>query len=102
MSSYLNMDNDLFFDYQNDDIFVDKSMLIKECNKQIRKTTKFMCITRPRRFGKTLALSMLNAYYSKGCDSRELFKDLKFSKDPSFEKHLNKHNVFNIDMQEIY
>ena len=102
MSSYLNMDNDLFFDYQNDDIFVDKSMLIKECNKQIRKTTKFMCITRPRRFGKTLALSMLNAYYSKGCDSKELFKDLKFSKDPSFEKHLNKHNVIWIDMASIY
>ena len=102
MSSYLNMDNDLFFDYQNADIFVDKSMLIKECNNQIRKPTKFMCITRPRRFGKTLALSMLNAYYSKGCDSRELFKDLKFSKDSSFETHLNKHNVFVIDMASVY
>ena len=42
-----------------------------------------MCVTRPRRFGKSMALSLLNAYYSKGCDSRELFKDLKAYSDPS-------------------
>ncbi len=61
-----------------------------------------MCVTRPRRFGKSLALSMLNAYYSKGCDSRDLFKDLAISKDPSFDEHLNKHNVFCIDMNGLY
>ena len=103
MGIYLNKNNDLFFEYQNDDIFVDKSMIIKETNKSINKSSKkFMCITRPRRFGKTLALSMLNAYYSKGCDSRELFKDLKISKEDSFKTHLNKHNVFFIDMSRIY
>ena len=61
-----------------------------------------MCVTRPRRFGKTLALSMLNAYYSKGCNSKENFKSLKISKDESFLSHLNKHNVFWIDMAFIY
>ena len=102
MALYLNQSNEKFIEYESSRIFVDKSMLIKECNFSFGTTDKYMCITRPRRFGKTLALSMLNAYYSKGCDSKKLFKDLKISKDPSFEKHLNKHNVFLIDMASVY
>ncbi len=65
MSLYLNVRNDSFIDFLNADIFIDKSMIIKECNHYIRKPNKFMCLTRLRRFGKTMALSMLNAYYSK-------------------------------------
>ncbi len=103
MGRYLNLDNDNFADDLNSPIYVDKSLLIKETNSYFRAGSfKFMCVTRPRRFGKTMALSMLNAYYSKGCDSRELFKDLAIAKDPSFEKHLNKRNVLWIDMAEIY
>jgi hypothetical protein len=103
MGLFLNKNSDNFISYYNDDIFVDKSMLIKYVNGCLNKASKkFMCVTRPRRFGKTLALSMLNAYYSNGCDSRELFKDLKISKDSSFEEHLNKHNVIWIDMAELY
>ncbi len=103
MPNYLNRDNESFVENVNDDIFVDKSMLIKATNASIGKSTKkFMCVTRPRRFGKSMALSMLNAYYSKGCDSRELFKGLKIYDDPSFEEHLNKHNVIRIDMGAVY
>ena len=102
MSLYLNKKNDAFFECKNADIFVDKSMLISECNKLLRKPNKFMCVTRPRRFGKTMALSMLNAYYSKGCDSKELFNNLKISKDKSYLEHLNKHNVIWIDMSGLY
>lgn len=61
-----------------------------------------MCILRPCRFGKTLALYMLNAYYSKGCDSKDLFSNLKISSNPLFDKYLNKHNVIMIDLQEVY
>ncbi len=100
---YLNQNSNEFISYKIDNIFVDKSRLIKETNENLnKKSRKFMCVTRPRRFGKSLALSMLNAYYSKGCDSRELFKDLAIAKDPSFEEHLNKHNVFYIDMNSHY
>ena len=102
MSLYLNKDNDSFFDDLNSDIYIDKSLLIKECNNKIRKPNKFMCVTRPRRFGKSMALSMLNAYYSKGCDSKELFNGLKITKEISYSEHLNNHNVIWIDMQDIY
>ncbi len=102
MPFYLNQDNALFIKNLKNDIYVDKSMLIKETNELIRTPDKFMCVTRPRRFGKSMALSMLNAYYSKGCDSRELFKNLKICDDPSFEEHLNKHNVISIDMASVY
>ena len=61
-----------------------------------------MCVTRPRRFGKSMALSMLNAYYSKGCDSKELFNGLKITNEKSYLEHLNKHNVIWIDLSSIY
>ena len=103
MALYLNQGNAKFVSCMNDDIFVDKSLLIKKTNACFNKDgKKFMCVTRPRRFGKTLALSMLNAYYSKGCDSKELFKSLKICKGPSFEEHLNKRNVISIDMAAAY
>ncbi len=102
MSLYLNKGYDKFNEYKSSAIFVDKSMLIQECNRVFGISEKYMCVTRPRRFGKTLAISMLNAYYSKGCDSREMFEDLKISKDPGFEEHLNKHNVIWIDMSGLY
>ncbi len=95
MSLYLNQGNQSFIMDLRSDIYVDKSMLIKETNELIRTPDKFMCVTRPRRFGKSMAISLLNAYYSKGCDSRELFKGLKIYNDPSFEEHLNKRNIPN-------
>lgn len=61
-----------------------------------------MCVTRPRRFGKTMILSMLNAYYSKGCDSKKIFRGLEIENDENYSKYLNKHNVFLIDMAELY
>ncbi len=103
MGRYLNRGNKSFAGCLDDFIYVDKSPLIAFTNNVLGKpSSKFMCVTRPRRFGKTMTLSMLNAYYSKGCDSKELFKDLKISKNLSYERHLNKHNVMRIDMGELY
>ncbi len=102
MGFYLNCEND-FFAYVEDEIFVDKSGLITFLNKHInRPSSKFFCVTRPRRFGKTMTLSMLNAYYSKGCDSRDMFDKLNISKDSSYLSQLNKHNVIWIDMASVY
>ena len=102
MGTYLNPDNDKFLEYFNDDIFVDKSGIINVTNDSLNKTRKYMCVTRPRRFGKTLTLNMLNAYYSKGCDSKEYFDKLDVSKSPFYLEHLNKHNVILIDMASLY
>ena len=102
MSLYLNRNED-FSNYVNDTIFIDKSNLITITNSNISKpSSKFMGVTRPRRFGKTMALSMLNAYYSKGCDSLSLFDKLNIAKDNSYLEHLNKHNVIWIDMASLY
>ncbi len=102
MSYYFNKNSDFNY-YVNDIIYVDKSNLIKSTNFSLGKPSiKFMCVTRPRRFGKTMAISMLNAYYSKGANSKDLFDSLDISKDSSYEEHLNKHNVIWIDMAYVY
>ncbi len=99
---YINQSNDYFQMVLNSKIYVDKSMLINVTNNNIGTANKYMCVTRMRRSGKTIAESMLNAYYSKGCDSRDQFYNLKISKCNSYEKHLNKHNVLWIDLTDIY
>ena len=80
----------------NSDYFVDKSEIIENLNKQINKIGKYLCITRPRRFGKTINAMMLETYYSKNVNSKEIFDKLNISKCNSYEKHLNKHNVIYI------
>lgn len=78
--------------------YVDKSMLISFVNGRIGMPDKFLCVTRARRFGKSIAAKMLNAYYDESVDSRALFADLKIAKEPSFEKHLNKYPVIYLDV----
>jgi hypothetical protein len=102
MSLYLNKNNDSLKKDLKSEIFIDKSLLIKETNKLFGTNSCYMCVTRPRRFGKSMALSMLNAYYSKGCNSKELFNGLKITNENSYLEHLNKHNVIWIDMASLY
>ena len=73
MGIYLNPGNENFKEILHADIYIDKTMMISVMNQFIEKGNKYVCISRPRRFGKTIAGNMLSAYYSKGCDSRELF-----------------------------
>ncbi len=98
MGIYLNPDNIDFRKSLNSEIYVDKTELIKYTNKVINTEQQNVCVSRPRRFGKSMTANMLVAYYSRGCDSRETFKDYKIAADPSFEKHLNKYNVIHINM----
>ena len=78
------------------DFFVDKTELIDKINKSVNVKERFLCITRPRRFGKTINAMMLETYYSKNVNSKEIFDKLNISKCDSYEKHLNKHNVIYI------
>lgn len=101
MGNYLNPDNIDFRRALNSEIYVDKSELIKQTNEILDTENRFVCVSRPRRFGKSMAANMLTAYYSKGCDSSEMFAPLKISSDASFEKYLNKYNVIHINMVEF-
>ena len=101
MGIYLNPDNADFRIAVNSEIYVDKSMMIECTNHVLDTEQRFICISRPRRFGKSMAANMLTAYYSRGCDSRELFQNLKIAEHPSFEKHLNKYNVIHLNIQRF-
>lgn len=101
MGIYLNPDNTDFQEALNSEIYVDKTELIKHINSKIRTANKYICVSRPRRFGKSMAGDMLVAYYSRGCDSKEMFSKYKISSDPNFEKHLNNYNVIHINMLDF-
>ncbi|MBR5376719.1 MAG: AAA family ATPase, partial [Lachnospiraceae bacterium] len=102
MGIYFNPGNENFRGMLKARIYVDKTMMIEVINRFIDIENKYICISRPRRFGKTIAGNMLSSYYSKGCDSRELFSALKISKAPGFEDKLNKYNVIKIDLNSEY
>ena len=101
MGIYLNSGNDDFYEAIHSEIYIDKSMLIENTNKILKTKQKYVCISRPRRFGKSITADMLVAYYNKGCNSKELFSRLKISKSSSFEKHLNKYNVIHLNMADF-
>ena len=99
MGRYLNPGTTLFQESLNSAIYVDKSGLIAKTNRCIYSMQKYVCVSRPRRFGKSAALAMLSAYYAYGQDSRALFAGQCIAEDASFEKHLNQYNVLKINMQ---
>lgn len=97
---YINKGNSSFRMTRNSE-YVDKSGLISVINTTLFTRMRFSCVSRCRRFGKSMAAEMLAAYYDCTCDSRELFADLEIAKDPSFEKHLNKYRVIYLDMTDF-
>ena len=101
MGIYLDPGNNKFRRAVNSDIYVDKTGLIKYTNSIVDTLQSCVCVSRPRRFGKSMAADMLTAYYSRGCDSRELFSSLEIAKDESFEAHLNKYDTIFLNMQEF-
>ncbi|MBQ3753732.1 MAG: AAA family ATPase [Prevotella sp.] len=97
MGTYINIGNAGFQRARNSE-YVDKSMLISVVNKTLFTERQFSCVSRCRRFGKSMAAKMLYAYYDHSCDSRPLFADLAIAGDPTFEQHLNKYAAIYLDM----
>ena len=97
MGRYINTGNAGFQSCRNGE-YVDKSGLISIVNGTLFTERRFSCVTRCRRFGKSMAAKMLNAYYDQSCDSRSLFADLQIAQDASFEQHLNKYPVIYLDL----
>ena len=100
MGTYINLGNAGFQRVRNSE-YVDKSGLIAIVNSTLFTERSFSCVSRSRRFGKSIAAKMLNAYYDWSCDSRHLFADLEIASDPSFEKHLNKYPVIFLDLTDF-
>ena len=97
MGKFINIGNAGFQRVRNSE-YVDKSGLIAVINNTIDTEQSFSCVSRCRRFGKSVAAKMLCAYYDQSCDSRHLFVDLQIAGNPSFEQHLNKYPVIYLDM----
>lgn len=100
MGIFINIGNAGFRSARNGE-YIDKSELIAVVNSTLNSERRFSCVTRCRRFGKSMAAKMLYAYYDKSCDSRTLFEDLKIANDPSFEKHLNKYPAIYLDLSDF-
>lgn len=113
MGVYLNSRNPfgLFQDEATAAYFIDKSGILEELiplvdgdgryGASAEKSNKYICVTRPRRFGKTLAACMIASFFGSGIDSRDLFQRLKIGKSKQFEAHINKHQVICISFNEI-
>ena len=99
MGTFVNPDNSAFQVALNSEIYVDKTGLIGYTNKVMNTLQGYICNSRPRRFGKSITANMLTAYYSKGCDSKEMFANLEIRKHPDFEKYLNRYDVIHLDVQ---
>ena len=97
---YINKGNSDFRDIVAHE-YVDKTSLIPHINAMLNSESRYSCVTRCRRFGKSMAAKMLCAYYDKSCDSRELFRGLEAEWDETFETYLNKYYVISIDMTDF-
>lgn len=101
MGSYLNPGSKGFRESLNSEIYIDKTMLIQQTNAVINTRQKFLCVSRPRRFGKSMAADMLAAYYNRGENCAPLFDPFAVAQIESYKKHLNRYDVIKINMQEF-
>ena len=99
MGRFVNPDNRAFQAALNSKIYVDKTGLLEYTNSVLNSTNAYICNSRPRRFGKSITANMLTAYYSKACNSSEMFSNLEINKNPDFMEHLNKYDVIHFDVQ---
>ncbi len=101
MGKYLNPGNEAFRISIEDDVYIDKSSLLSFTNSRIGKRKRYLCASRPRRFGKSMTAEMIAAYYSRGCDSIALFHGLNIAKDKTYKQHLNQYDVIFINTQHF-
>lgn len=101
MGTYLNFGNKGFEQSLQSEIYVDKTDMIEFVNRRLDTEQRCLCVSRPRRFGKSMTAKMLAAYYCKGCDSSRLFEGLAISQTGSYREHLNRYNVIHVDINSF-
>ena len=102
MGIYFNPGNMSFVQARNSMIYVDKTRLLEFLNKRLYTEDKCIALSHARRFGKSHAAGMIDAYYSRGCDSTKLFEDTKLAADADYKKHMNKYNVIHLDVASFW
>ena len=103
MGAYLNSIS-AYTLYKNESVkpyFVDKTQMLDEIIPMVSEGSNYICITRPRRFGKTVMANLIASFFSMGCDASDIFDSLKIAKNKAYKEHLNKHNVIRISLNEL-
>ena len=102
MGVYFNPSNESFTSDKNSKIYVDKTGLLEYLNGILGTNSNCIALCHARRFGKSHAAGMIDAYYSLGCDSTKLFEDTKIAKSSDFKKYMNKYNVIHLDISSFW
>ena len=102
MGIYFNPSNWSFAQARNSMVYVDKTKLLEFLNKRLFTEDKCIALSHARRFGKSHAAGMIDAYYSRGCDSTKLFEDTKLAAKADYKKHMNKYNVIHLDISSFW
>ena len=102
MGVYFNPSNESFASDKNSRIYVDKTGLLEYLNSLVRTADRCVAVSHARRFGKSHAAGMIDAYYSLGCDSSGLFDDTKIAECADYKKYMNKYNVIHLDISSFW
>ena len=102
MGTYLNPGKAAYQMAVNSEIFVDKTEMIQYINSVVNTQQRFVSVSRPRRFGKTIAADMLCAYYDRCADSRDLFEKRKLADESGWDKYLGKFDVIHLVMTRFF
>ena len=102
MGVYFNPNNGSFTSDKNSKIYVDKTGLIEYLNSVLGTNSRCIALSHARRFGKSHAAGMIDAYYSRGCDSSSLFDDTKIAESADYRKYMNQYNVIHLDISSVW
>lgn len=102
MGIYFNPNNKSYTRARNSQIFIDKTGLIRYLNKRLLTENNCIALSHARRFGKSHAAGMIDAYYSRGCDSSNLFDDTRIAESADYRKYRNQYNVIHIDVSSFW
>ena len=98
MGIFVNPGNSGFQSALRSKIYIDKTGLLEYTNSVLGSEQRYICVSRPRRFGKSMTAEMLVAYYDKSCNSEDMFGNLKISDSADFKKYLNQYPVIHVDV----
>ena len=101
MGLYFDPVNDSFLHDSRDPLYVDKTGLLEILNQALFSSCRCIALSHARRFGKSQAAGMIDAYYNCRKDSRELFEGFEIAAEADFEEHLNRYHVIHIDVSSV-